>query len=218
MHHQSGVLHPPKGPPQKSLLTLIWHQFTLTRSDSYVWVTWNKLAVFFELSSGSWQTNLFFSIFPHSFSEGKRVLITRESVLICLLSDWQIFLTFSDLPALQNGESYSCFFGEYKSPAILMGSGIMCPSPDPNHAPSLNTGTGEWQAQRDLCVGNVLERVIKPLCKNKTASSLLCNEARLVLKYDGMRYRAKVDILFQSQGHIVSFRLASKLQSCEENN
>ncbi|KAG8127874.1 hypothetical protein E2320_014792, partial [Naja naja] len=52
-----------------------------------------------------------------------------------------IFLTFSDLPALQNGESYSCFFGEYKSPAILMGSGIMCPSPEPNHAPSLNAET-----------------------------------------------------------------------------
>ncbi|KAL7986274.1 hypothetical protein Chor_011440 [Crotalus horridus] len=61
-----------------------------------------------------------------------------------------IFLTFSDLPALQNGESYSCFFGEYKSPAILMGSGIMCPSPDPNHAPSLNTGTDHITIQLEV--------------------------------------------------------------------
>uniref|UniRef100_A0A8C5SX68 Plexin B1 n=1 Tax=Laticauda laticaudata TaxID=8630 RepID=A0A8C5SX68_LATLA len=58
-----------------------------------------------------------------------------------------IFLTFSDLPVLQNGESYSCFFGEYKSPAILMGSGIMCPSPEPNHAPSLNAETGKWHLE-----------------------------------------------------------------------
>ncbi|KAH0630347.1 hypothetical protein JD844_013288 [Phrynosoma platyrhinos] len=52
-----------------------------------------------------------------------------------------IFLTLSDLPALQDGESYSCFFEDYESPAVLMGSGIMCPSPDPSHAPILKTGT-----------------------------------------------------------------------------
>uniref|UniRef100_A0A8C5T183 Plexin B1 n=1 Tax=Laticauda laticaudata TaxID=8630 RepID=A0A8C5T183_LATLA len=61
-----------------------------------------------------------------------------------------IFLTFSDLPVLQNGESYSCFFGEYKSPAILMGSGIMCPSPEPNHAPSLNAETDNITIQLEV--------------------------------------------------------------------
>ncbi|XP_063147479.1 plexin-B1 [Candoia aspera] len=61
-----------------------------------------------------------------------------------------IFLTFSDLPALQDRESYSCFFGEYKSPALLMGSGIMCPSPDPNQAPSLNAGTDHITIQLEV--------------------------------------------------------------------
>uniref|UniRef100_A0A670ZBX8 Plexin-B1 n=1 Tax=Pseudonaja textilis TaxID=8673 RepID=A0A670ZBX8_PSETE len=61
-----------------------------------------------------------------------------------------IFLTFSDLPVLQNGESYSCFFGEYKSPAILMGSGIMCPSPEPNHTPSLNAETDNITIQLEV--------------------------------------------------------------------
>ncbi|XP_062978215.1 plexin-B1 [Elgaria multicarinata webbii] len=52
-----------------------------------------------------------------------------------------IFLTLSDLPALRDGESYSCFFEEYESPAVLIGSGLMCPSPDPSQAPSLKAGT-----------------------------------------------------------------------------
>ncbi|XP_053147883.1 plexin-B1 isoform X2 [Hemicordylus capensis] len=52
-----------------------------------------------------------------------------------------IFLTLSDLPSLRDGESYSCFFEEYESPATLMGSGITCPSPDPNQAPALKAGT-----------------------------------------------------------------------------
>nr|XP_008103746.1 PREDICTED: plexin-B1 isoform X1 [Anolis carolinensis] len=52
-----------------------------------------------------------------------------------------ILLTLSDLPALQNGESYSCFFEDYESPAVRMGPGIMCPSPDPSHAPILKAGT-----------------------------------------------------------------------------
>uniref|UniRef100_A0A670K6W7 Plexin-B1 n=1 Tax=Podarcis muralis TaxID=64176 RepID=A0A670K6W7_PODMU len=42
-----------------------------------------------------------------------------------------VFLTLSDLPALRDGESYTCFFEEYESPAVPMGSGIMCLSPDP---------------------------------------------------------------------------------------
>uniref|UniRef100_A0A670K753 Plexin-B1 n=1 Tax=Podarcis muralis TaxID=64176 RepID=A0A670K753_PODMU len=52
-----------------------------------------------------------------------------------------VFLTLSDLPALRDGESYTCFFEEYESPAVPMGSGIMCLSPDPSHAPVLKAGT-----------------------------------------------------------------------------
>ncbi|XP_028575563.2 plexin-B1 [Podarcis muralis] len=52
-----------------------------------------------------------------------------------------VFLTLSDLPALRDGESYTCFFEEYESPAVPMASGIMCLSPDPSHAPVLKAGT-----------------------------------------------------------------------------
>ncbi|XP_077180940.1 plexin-B1 [Paroedura picta] len=52
-----------------------------------------------------------------------------------------ISLTLSDLPLLRDGESYSCFFEEYESPAVLVGSGITCPSPHPSQTPSLKAGT-----------------------------------------------------------------------------
>uniref|UniRef100_A0A8C8RVT2 Plexin-B1 n=1 Tax=Pelusios castaneus TaxID=367368 RepID=A0A8C8RVT2_9SAUR len=54
-----------------------------------------------------------------------------------------IFLTLLDLPSLRGEESYSCYFEDYESPAVLTESGIVCPSPDPSHAPALPTGTGE---------------------------------------------------------------------------
>ncbi|XP_004581491.2 plexin-B1 [Ochotona princeps] len=52
----------------------------------------------------------------------------------------EIFLTVPDLPALWPGESYTCHFGEHQSPALLTGSGVMCPSPDPSEAPVLQRG------------------------------------------------------------------------------
>ncbi|XP_067396565.1 plexin-B1 isoform X2 [Emydura macquarii macquarii] len=52
-----------------------------------------------------------------------------------------IFLTILDLPSLHEEESYSCYFEDYESPAVLTESGIMCPSPDPSQAPALQTGT-----------------------------------------------------------------------------
>ncbi|XP_004676267.1 PREDICTED: plexin-B1 isoform X2 [Condylura cristata] len=52
----------------------------------------------------------------------------------------EVFLSVPDLPPLWPGESYSCHFGEYQSPALLTGSGVMCPSPDPSEAPALPRG------------------------------------------------------------------------------
>uniref|UniRef100_A0A8C3SV12 Plexin-B1 n=1 Tax=Chelydra serpentina TaxID=8475 RepID=A0A8C3SV12_CHESE len=52
-----------------------------------------------------------------------------------------IFLTILDLPSLHEEESYSCYFEDYESPAVLTESGIVCPSPDPSQTPSLKTGT-----------------------------------------------------------------------------
>ncbi|XP_019360442.1 PREDICTED: plexin-B1 isoform X1 [Gavialis gangeticus] len=52
-----------------------------------------------------------------------------------------IFLTILDLPSLREEESYSCYFEDYESPATLIESGIVCPSPDPSQAPTLQTGT-----------------------------------------------------------------------------
>uniref|UniRef100_A0A7M4FHK2 Plexin-B1 n=1 Tax=Crocodylus porosus TaxID=8502 RepID=A0A7M4FHK2_CROPO len=52
-----------------------------------------------------------------------------------------IFLTIPDLPSLHKEESYSCYFEDYESPATLIESGIVCPSPDPSQAPTLQTGT-----------------------------------------------------------------------------
>lgn len=67
---------------------------------------------------------------------------------LCPMTDWlilvwQIFLTIPDLPSLREEQSYSCYFEDYESPAALIESGIVCPSPDPSQAPTLQTGTGQ---------------------------------------------------------------------------
>ncbi|XP_066207914.1 plexin-B1 isoform X2 [Saccopteryx leptura] len=54
----------------------------------------------------------------------------------------EVFLSVPDLPPLWPGESYSCHFGEYQSPALLTSSGVTCPSPDPSEAPALPRGAG----------------------------------------------------------------------------
>uniref|UniRef100_A0A8D2LJD1 Plexin-B1 n=1 Tax=Varanus komodoensis TaxID=61221 RepID=A0A8D2LJD1_VARKO len=58
-----------------------------------------------------------------------------------------IFLTVLGLPALRDGESYSCSFEEYASPAALTGSGLVCPSPDPSQTPGLQAGTDHTTIQ-----------------------------------------------------------------------
>lgn len=54
----------------------------------------------------------------------------------------QVFLTVPDLPPLWPGESYSCHFGEYQSPALPTASGVRCLSPDQSGAPVLPRGAG----------------------------------------------------------------------------
>ncbi|XP_037706109.1 plexin-B1 [Choloepus didactylus] len=68
----------------------------------------------------------------------------------------EIFLSVPDLPPLQPGESYSCHFGEHESPALLTGSGVMCPSPDPRDAPALQRGADHVSVTVELRFGAIL--------------------------------------------------------------
>uniref|UniRef100_A0A5F9CKA1 Plexin-B1 n=1 Tax=Oryctolagus cuniculus TaxID=9986 RepID=A0A5F9CKA1_RABIT len=68
----------------------------------------------------------------------------------------EIFLTVPDLPPLWPGESYSCHFGEHQSPALLTGSGVMCPSPDPSEAPVLQRGADHVSVSVELRFGAVV--------------------------------------------------------------
>nr|KAF6420994.1 plexin B1 [Molossus molossus] len=68
----------------------------------------------------------------------------------------EVFLLVPDLPPLWLGESYSCHFGEYQSPALLTGSGVMCPSPDPSEAPALPRGADHVSVSVELRFGTVV--------------------------------------------------------------
>uniref|UniRef100_A0A8C9B0E7 Plexin-B1 n=1 Tax=Prolemur simus TaxID=1328070 RepID=A0A8C9B0E7_PROSS len=68
----------------------------------------------------------------------------------------EVFLLVPDLPPLWPGESYSCHFGEYQSPALLTGSGVMCPSPDPSEAPVLQRGADHVSVTVELRFGTVV--------------------------------------------------------------
>uniref|UniRef100_A0A3P9LUS7 Sema domain-containing protein n=1 Tax=Oryzias latipes TaxID=8090 RepID=A0A3P9LUS7_ORYLA len=49
----------------------------------------------------------------------------------------QVFLSVPGLPVLEKGESYSCFFRDVRSPAVLTDRGISCRSPDSSRIPSV---------------------------------------------------------------------------------
>ncbi|XP_035131256.1 plexin-B1 isoform X1 [Callithrix jacchus] len=68
----------------------------------------------------------------------------------------EVFLSVPDLPPLWPGESYSCHFGEHQSPALLTGSGVMCPSPDPSEAPVLPRGADHVSVIVELRFGTVV--------------------------------------------------------------
>ncbi|MBN3325816.1 PLXB1 protein, partial [Atractosteus spatula] len=52
----------------------------------------------------------------------------------------QIFLSIPHLPALVEEESYSCFFEDSESPAVLTETGVTCSSPDANKVPPVRPG------------------------------------------------------------------------------
>ncbi|XP_007533648.1 plexin-B1 isoform X1 [Erinaceus europaeus] len=67
----------------------------------------------------------------------------------------EVFLSVPDLPPLWPGESYSCHFGDYQTPALLTGSGVMCPSPDPRETPALPRGADHVSVSVELRFGAV---------------------------------------------------------------
>ncbi|XP_004704039.1 plexin-B1 [Echinops telfairi] len=68
----------------------------------------------------------------------------------------EVFLSVPDLPLLQPGESYSCHFGEHRSPALLTGSGVTCSSPPPSEAPAPPRGADHVSVSVELRFGPVL--------------------------------------------------------------
>ncbi|XP_027625116.1 plexin-B1 [Tupaia chinensis] len=68
----------------------------------------------------------------------------------------EVFLSVPDLPPLRPGELYSCHFGEYRSPALLTGSGVVCSSPDPREAPVVQRGADHVAVSVELRFGAVV--------------------------------------------------------------
>lgn len=64
-------------------------------------------------------------------------------VWISVWSSPQVSLSVPGLPVLGKGESYSCFFQDSHSPAVVTESGVSCHSPHSSRVPAVPPGQGE---------------------------------------------------------------------------
>ncbi|XP_034537415.1 plexin-B1 [Notolabrus celidotus] len=66
-----------------------------------------------------------------------------------------VSLSVPGLPVLEKDESYSCFFQDIHSPAIVTDSGVTCHSPDTHHVPSVPPGQDFVTVTLSLRFGDV---------------------------------------------------------------
>nr|XP_057910209.1 plexin-B1 isoform X3 [Doryrhamphus excisus] len=66
-----------------------------------------------------------------------------------------VSLLVPDLPALEKGESYSCFFHGVRSPAIVTGTGVTCQSPHTSQVPRVPPGQDFVRVPLSLRFGDV---------------------------------------------------------------
>uniref|UniRef100_A0A8B9LVK9 Sema domain-containing protein n=1 Tax=Astyanax mexicanus TaxID=7994 RepID=A0A8B9LVK9_ASTMX len=66
-----------------------------------------------------------------------------------------ISLSIPRLPRLQDGESYSCFFKDTPSPAMVTNTGVSCVSPDPQRVPTVPPGQDFVAVKLSLRFGDV---------------------------------------------------------------
>ncbi|XP_029456975.1 plexin-B1 isoform X2 [Rhinatrema bivittatum] len=89
-----------------------------------------------------------------------------------------IFLSISALPALNDEESYSCYFEDYESPAVLTDTGAMCPSPDPSKAPTIKPGADHAKVQLLLRFSDIIIAAVDFTFYDCTAVALLSRTAQ----------------------------------------
>ncbi|XP_054639491.1 plexin-B1 isoform X1 [Dunckerocampus dactyliophorus] len=66
-----------------------------------------------------------------------------------------VSLSVPELPALEKGESYSCFFHGIRSPATVTGTGVTCQSPHPSQVPMVPPGQDFVRVPLSLRFGDV---------------------------------------------------------------
>nr|XP_033782092.1 plexin-B1 [Geotrypetes seraphini]XP_033782094.1 plexin-B1 [Geotrypetes seraphini]XP_033782095.1 plexin-B1 [Geotrypetes seraphini]XP_033782096.1 plexin-B1 [Geotrypetes seraphini] len=89
-----------------------------------------------------------------------------------------IFLFISDLPVLREEETYSCYFEDYESAAVLTETGAMCPSPDPSKAPAIKPGTDHVKVKLLLRFGDVVIAAVDFVFYDCMAVALLSRMAQ----------------------------------------
>nr|XP_046237942.1 plexin-B1 isoform X2 [Scatophagus argus] len=66
-----------------------------------------------------------------------------------------VSLSVPGLPVLEKGESYSCFFQDSRSPAVVTGSGVTCHSPDTSRVPMVPPGQDFVTVSLSLRFGDI---------------------------------------------------------------
>ncbi|KAM8914802.1 plexin-B1 isoform 1-T1 [Spinachia spinachia] len=67
----------------------------------------------------------------------------------------KVSLSLPGLPVLEKGESYSCFFQDSRSPALVTQTGVTCHSPDSNRVPAVPPGQDFVTVSLSLRFGDV---------------------------------------------------------------
>ncbi|XP_069499326.1 plexin-B1 isoform X2 [Ambystoma mexicanum] len=88
-----------------------------------------------------------------------------------------IFLSIPELPPLREEETYSCYFDDYESPAVLTDTGVMCPSPDPIKAPAIHFGADHVKVPLLLHFGDVVISAVEFTFYDCAAVSVLYKTA-----------------------------------------
>uniref|UniRef100_A0A8C4IMS6 Plexin-B1 n=1 Tax=Dicentrarchus labrax TaxID=13489 RepID=A0A8C4IMS6_DICLA len=96
-----------------------------------------------------------------------------------------VSLSVPGLPVLEKDESYSCFFQDSRSPAVVTESGVTCHSPDPSRVPMVPPGQDFVTVTLSLRFGDVTVTArdftfydctaVKQLCRGCVLSRWGCN-------------------------------------------
>ncbi|XP_060691428.1 plexin-B1 isoform X2 [Hemiscyllium ocellatum] len=93
-----------------------------------------------------------------SYEEGQQCLSVQTLIPanISRQEQKQVFVNVADLPVLAEGESYTCLFDDYSSPAVITERGVVCWTPNVQQLPPTKPGTDHVTVRLKVMFFNII--------------------------------------------------------------